>query len=194
VKYQPAGTNTLLTAAVYDLTQKNVQVTNYNEDGNLITSQTGEVKVRGVELEATSDLTQNIKMIASYSYTDTEVQDGQYKGNRLQLIPEHQASLWADYTWHTGVLDGFGIGAGVRYVGDTYGDQANTWLGHAGSYTLYDAAAHYDLGRLDSRLKGASVGLNATNLFNKDYISTCDGYYCYHGDQRSVIANVTYKW
>ncbi|MGS0942543.1 TonB-dependent siderophore receptor [Pseudomonas luteola] len=194
VKYQPAGTNTLLTAAIYDLTQKNVQVTNYNEDGNPITSQTGEVKVRGVELEATSDLTQNIKMIASYSYTDTEVQDGQYKGNRLQLIPEHQASLWADYTWRTGVLDGFGIGAGVRYVGDTYGDQANTWLGHASSYTLYDAAAHYDLGRLDSRLKGASVGVNATNLFNKDYISTCDGFYCYYGDQRSVIANVTYKW
>ena len=193
VKYQPPGSATLLTAAVYDLTQKNVSVTN-QVNGVSVASQTGEVSVRGVELEATSNVTQNLKMIASYSYTDTEVEDGQYKGNRLQLIPEHQASLWADYTWHTGVLDGFGIGAGVRYVGDTYGDQANTWLGHAGSYTLYDAAAHYDLGRLDSRLKGASVGVNATNLFNKDYISTCDGYYCYYGDQRSVIANVTYKW
>nr|WP_313551424.1 TonB-dependent siderophore receptor [Pseudomonas sp.] len=193
IKYQPIGSDALLTAAVYDLTQKNVAVT--NQAGAVpIPSQTGEVKVRGVELEATSNLTQNLKMIASYSYTDTEVQDGLYKGKRLQLIPEHQASLWADYTWHTGVLDGFGIGAGVRYVGDTYGDRDNKPEGHASSYTLYDAAAHYDLGRLDNRLKGASVGVNATNLFNKDYISTCDGYYCYYGDQRSVIANVTYKW
>ncbi|TWI56689.1 iron complex outermembrane receptor protein [Pseudomonas duriflava] len=193
VKYQPTGTNTLLTAAVYDLTQKNVSVTD-NVGGVTITSQTGKVKVRGVELEATSHLTDNLKLIASYAYTDTEVQDGQYKGNRLQLIPEHQASLWADYTWHAGSLDGFGVAGGVRYVGDTYGDQANTWLGHTGSNTIYDAAAHYDLSRLDSRFEGASVGVNVTNLFNKEYLSTCDGYYCYYGDERSVVANVTYKW
>nr|WP_312271986.1 TonB-dependent siderophore receptor [Pseudomonas sp.] len=195
VKYQPAESDTLLTAALYELTQKNVSITTIDPLTKAsVPSQSGKVKIRGVELEATSNLTESLKLIAAYSYTDTEVKNGDYKGKRLQLIPEHQASLWADYTWHTGVLDGFGIGAGVRYVGDTYGNQGNTWEGHVGSYTLYDAAAHYDLGRLDSRLKGASVGVNATNLFNKDYISTCDGYYCYYGDQRSVIANVTYKW
>jgi outer membrane receptor for ferric coprogen and ferric-rhodotorulic acid len=43
-------------------------------------------------------------------------------------------------------------------------------------------------------LKGASVKLNATNLFNKDYLSTCDGNYCYFGDQRSVVASATYQW
>ncbi|XWO37971.1 TonB-dependent siderophore receptor [Pseudomonas luteola] len=193
VKYQPTGSDTLLTAAVYELTQENVKTSNLVGGAQ---SQVGKVKVRGVELEATSNLTANLKLIAAYSYTHTDVRDPDplHNGNRLQLIPEHQASLWADYTWHTGIVDGFGIGAGVRYVGDTYGNQGNTWEGHAGSYTLYDAAAHYDLGRLDNRLKGASVGVNATNLFNKDYISTCDGYYCYYGDQRSVIANVTYKW
>ena len=175
------------------MAQENVKTSNLVGGAQ---SQVGKVKVRGVELEATSNLTANLKLIAAYSYTHTDVRDPDplHNGNRLQLIPEHQASLWADYTWHTGIVDGFGIGAGVRYVGDTYGTHGNTWEGHAGSYTLYDAAAHYDLGRLDNRLKGASVGVNATNLFNKDYISTCDGYYCYYGDQRSVIANVTYKW
>ncbi|GGM20880.1 TonB-dependent siderophore receptor [Pseudomonas asuensis] len=191
VKYQPIGSDTLLTAAIYELTQENVKTSNLVGGAQ---SQVGKVKVRGVELEATSNLTANLKLIAAYSYTHTDVRDPLYNDKRLQLIPEHQAALWADYTWNTGLLDGFGIGAGVRYVGDTYGDRGNKPEGYAGSYTLYDAAAHYDLGRLDSRLKGASVGVNATNLFNKDYISTCDGYYCYYGDQRSVIANVTYKW
>jgi len=193
IKYQPPGSNTLLSAAVYDLTQKNVSVT--DTVGNMtVTSQTGEVKVRGLELEAVSDVNENLKVIAAYTLARSEVQDGLYKGNRLQRMPNQQASLWADYTWHTGVLDGFGIGAGARYTGNTYGDQANTYLGKADAYTVFDAAVHYDLGRLDNSLKGASVAINATNLLNKDYISTCDAYYCYYGDQRSVVASATYTW
>ncbi|MNQ83356.1 Ferrichrome-iron receptor precursor [compost metagenome] len=193
IKYQPPGSDTLLTAAVYDLTQKNVSVTN-NVGNVTVTSQTGEVKVKGLELEAVSDVTENLKLIAAITLAESEVQDGQFKGNRLQLMPEKQASAWADYTWHTGVLDGFGIGFGARYTGDTYGDQANTYLGKANSYTVYDAAAHFDLGRLDNSLKGASLAVNATNVFNKDYISTCDGFYCYYGDLRSVVASATYRW
>ncbi|MEX5344255.1 TonB-dependent siderophore receptor [Pseudomonas sp. I2] len=193
IKYQPPGSNTLLSAAVYDLTQKNVSVTN-NVGNVTVTSQTGEVKVRGLELEAVSDVTENLKVIAAYTLAKSEVQDGLYKGNRLQLMPNQQASLWTDYTWHTGVLDGFGIGAGARYTGNTYGDQANTYLGKANAYTVFDASVHYDLGRLDNSLKGASIAINATNLLDKDYISTCDAYYCYYGDQRSVVASATYRW
>jgi iron complex outermembrane receptor protein len=194
IKYQPPGSNTLLTAAVYNLTQKNVSVTTTNSDSVAITSQTGEVKVKGLELEAVSDVTENLKVIAAYTLAKSEVQKGDFKGNRLQLMPNQKASLWADYTWHNGVLDGFGIGAGARYTGNTYGDQGNTWLGKADAYTVFDAAVHYDLGRLDNSLKGASLALNATNLFDKDYISTCDSFYCYYGDQRSVVASATYKW
>ncbi|AXK54244.1 TonB-dependent siderophore receptor [Pseudomonas protegens] len=194
IKYQPPGSNTLLSAAVYDLTQKNVLVTSIGAGGESITNQTGEVKVKGLELEAVSDVTENLKVIAAYTLAKSEVQKGIHKGNRLQLMPNQQASLWTDYTWHSGVLDGFGIGAGARYTGNTYGDQANTWLGKADAYTVFDAAVHYDLGRLDNSLKGASLKLNATNLFDKDYLSTCDGSYCYFGDQRSVVASATYQW
>jgi len=193
IKYQPPGSDTLLTAAIYDLTQKNVSVTT-NVGGTSITSQTGEVKVKGLELEAVSDVNENLKLIAAYTLAKSEVQDGEFKGNRLQLMPNQQASLWADYTWHNGVLDGFGVGAGARYTGNTYGDQANTELGKADAYTVFDAAVHYDLGRLDNSLKGASLALNATNVFDKDYISTCDSFYCYYGDQRSVVASASYKW
>jgi iron complex outermembrane receptor protein len=189
VKYQPPGTKTLLTAAVFDLRQKNVSVTQAN-----ITTQIGEVKVRGLELEATSDVTHNLKLVGSYTYTDTETLKGDTDGNRLKLIPRNAASGWADYTWHRGLFDGFGMGAGVRYVGDTYGNVPNTANGHVGSYTVYDAAVHYDLGRLSNNLAGASIAVNANNLLNKDYLSTCDGFWCYYGDQRNVLASVNYKW
>ncbi|WP_445672465.1 TonB-dependent siderophore receptor [Pseudomonas inefficax] len=189
VKYQPVGTDTLLTAAVYDLKQQNVSVT----EGS-ITRQVGELQVRGLELEASTHVTENLKAIASYTYTDTEILKGNDKGNRMALIPRNQATLWADYTWNSGLLDGFGIGGGVRYVGDTYGNTANTEVAHVGSYTVYDASVHYDLGRLDNSMKGLTVAVEAKNLFNKDYLSNCDGYWCYYGDERNVVASVNYKF
>ncbi|MCE5989282.1 TonB-dependent siderophore receptor [Pseudomonas sp. LM20] len=189
VKYQPVGTDTLLTAAVYDLKQQNVSVT----EGS-ITRQVGELQVRGLELEASTQVTENLKAIASYTYTDTEILKGDDKGNRMALIPRNQATLWADYTWHSGPLDGFGIGGGVRYVGDTYGNTANTELAHVGSYTVYDASVHYDLGSLDNSMKGLTVAVEAKNLFNKDYLANCDGYWCYYGDERNVVASVNYKF
>ncbi|MFJ4385197.1 TonB-dependent siderophore receptor [Pseudomonas sp. NPDC089408] len=189
VKYQPVGTDTLLTAAVYDLKQQNVSVT----EGS-ITRQVGELQVRGLELEASTHFTENLKAIASYTYTDTEILKGDDKGNRMALIPRNQATLWADYTWNSGPLDGFGIGGGVRYVGDTYGNTANTELGHVGSYTVYDASVHYDMGRLDNSMKGLTVAVEAKNLFNKEYLSNCDGYWCYYGDERNVVASVNYKF
>jgi len=189
VKYQPPGSQTLLTAAVYNLRQQNVSVTQNN-----ITSQIGGVSIKGLELEATSNVTDNLKLVSSYSYTETDILKGADKGNRMKLVPRNQASFWSDYTWHNGLLDGFGVGAGVRYVGDTYGSTSDVPDNHVGSYTLYDAAMHYDLGRLSTALKGASVAVNANNLFNKDYVATCDGTWCYYGDQRNVMASVNYKW
>ncbi|WP_044874265.1 TonB-dependent siderophore receptor [Pseudomonas sp. LFM046] len=189
VKYQPPGTDAMLTAAVYDLTQTNVSVT----EGS-VTRQIGELDVRGLELEAIADVTENLKLVASYSYTDSEIKKGPDKGNRMPQIPRNQATAWADYTWHSGPLDGFGVAAGVRYVGDTYGNTANTWLGHVGSYTVYDASVHYDLGRLNSSLRGVSVAVDAKNVFNKEYLSTCDGYWCYYGDERSVVGSLNYKF
>jgi iron complex outermembrane receptor protein len=63
-----------------------------------------------------------------------------------------------------------------------------------GSYTVYDASLHYDLGYLDHSLDGLTVAVDAKNIFNKDYLSTCDGFWCYYGDERNVVASVNYKW
>ena len=189
LKYQAPGSDTLLTAAVFDLRQANVSVA---EGG--ITRQVGELQVRGLELEATAEVNRNLKLVASYTYTDTEILKGDDQGNRMQQVPRQQATAWADYSWRSGPLDGFGVAAGVRYVGDTYGNTANTELGHVGSYTVYDASMHYDLGRLNSSLNGVSLAVDAKNLLNKEYLSTCDGFWCYYGDERNVVASVNYKW
>jgi iron complex outermembrane receptor protein len=164
----------------------------------------GEAKVRGFELEATGNVNENLNLTASYTYANskmTKVTDPLDKNRPLPLTPENQAAAWADYTWHTGFLDGFGIGFGVRYIGETDNIAIGSMAfvrdpsdGHSDAYTVYDAAVHYDLGRLDNALKGVSVSVNANNVFDKQYISTCDGFYCYYGDRRNVMASLDYKW
>lgn len=200
IKYQPPGSDLLFTAAAYDLTRENIVVTSNNG----ISAPVGEVKVRGFELEATGSVNENLKLTAAYTYANskmTKTTNSLDKNRPLPLTPENQASAWADYTWHNGWLDGFGMGLGVRYVGATdnvaIGSLAYVRAksdGHTPDYTLYDAAVHYDLGVLSSTFKGASVAINANNVFDKEYISTCDGFYCYYGDRRNVLASVNYKW
>lgn len=200
VKYQPPGSDLLLTAAVYDLKRQNIVTTNVAG----ATEPVSEVQVRGLELEATGNVTENLSLTASYTYTNskmTEVGDPRDKNRALPLIPEHQASVWADYDWHQGALAGFGVGFGARFVGSTdnisvgsMGFVRDASDGHSSAYTVYDAVVRYDLGQLDSSLRGASVSLNASNLFDKEYLATCDGFYCYAGDPRRVTASLDYKW
>lgn len=200
IKYQPPGSDMLFTAAVYDLTRQNIVTTNIAG----ATEPVSEVEVRGLELEATGNITENLSLTASYSYTNskmTEVGDTRDKNRALPLIPEHQASIWADYDWSQGVLAGFGVGFGARFVGSTdnisvgsMGFVRDPSDGHSSAYTVYDAAVRYDLGQIDASLRGASVSLNANNLFDKEYLATCDGFYCYAGDPRRVTASLDYKW
>ena len=162
------------------------------------------MQVRGFELEAIGNVTANFKLTASYTYANSKmskVGDPRDKNRALPLTPEHQAAIWADYDWTAGPLAGFGVGFGTRYVGATdnisvgsIGFVRDTADGHANAYTIYDAAVRYDLGQLDAGLHGASVSLNANNLFDKEYLATCDGFYCYAGDPRRVTASLNYAW
>jgi iron complex outermembrane receptor protein len=194
VKYQPVGTNLLMTAAVFDTTQQNVLTVDPNN--TLFSVQTGEARSRGAEFEATASLTDGLKLKASYAYTDTLTT----KTNMLSQLNKHliiqpmnQAALWADYTFMQGQLTGFGFGGGVRYIGDSYGDLANTIS--IPSYTLFDAAIHYDLSNFDRRLRGVQLAVNATNLFNKYYVASCTTLSsCFLGTGRTVIGSIRYSW
>ena len=56
----------------------------------------GEVKSRGIELEATAELTQAWDIRADYAYNETEQVGGAGDGDELANAPRHLASLWLD--------------------------------------------------------------------------------------------------
>ncbi|UGA49807.1 MULTISPECIES: TonB-dependent siderophore receptor [Dickeya] len=193
VKFQPKGSNTLLTVSLFDITQKNItsynSVTKYNE-------QIGKVKSKGVETEVHSQLTPEINLMAAYTYTDAVTKES-YTASQVNKtpssIPRHSASAWGSYSFQNGPLKGVTLGTGVRYIGSTYGDNAESFKVPA--YTLYDAMARYELGSLASQLKGAAVQLNVNNLTDKRYVASCGGdTACFYGSGRTVVATVSYSW
>ncbi|MGE0061995.1 MAG: TonB-dependent siderophore receptor [Xanthobacteraceae bacterium] len=194
VKYQPNGMNLLLTAGYFDFTQQNVLTT--DPVNPLFSVQTGEVRVTGFEFEARGNLTRELSIIASYGNIDPRVTQSN-SGTVGKYVPNvalSQAALWAKYDWLGGSLAGLGVGAGVRYVGKLYGNGTNTI--EVDPYTLVDAMVSYDFGYLRPDMKGWKAQLNASNLFDKTYVTNCFGglAYCAYGQGRTVMLTLKYAW
>lgn len=183
VKYEPSFMDGFVNIAWFDITQKNAFVTN---PSTWVATQTGEVTSTGVEIEGVAQLTEALKLMASYTYTKAETDESFGKGKQqAALIPEHQASAWLDYSAYK-LIPGLNIGTGVRYVGKSKDNPKSSNL-NVPSVTLLDASVTYDI------TSQWQAQLNVNNIFDKQYVSGCD-YWCYYGQSRSVVLNANYSW
>lgn len=192
IKYAPNNYNALFTAAIFDLTRKNLLTTDASNPN--FESEAGEARSRGVELEAKASLTDSLNVTASYTYLDTKYtkDNSGLQGLYLAAIPQNQASAWAYYTLHSGPFAGLSIGGGVRYTGQTYSTDNSFTVK---SFVLADATLRYDLGHAVPKLKGSDLYINVQNLFNKSYIAACwYGDFCNFGYGRQVFAGMNYRW
>lgn len=190
LKYQPPGTQDRYSVSLFRINQENVATKEQPTDPYRAV---GEIESQGVEFEAYTQLTDNIRLQAGYSYTDITYKrdDEGNQGNNAIYSPRHQASVWGHYTFDSGFLDGLDAGLGVRYYADIHADRANT--AKAPEYTLLDATLGYDLSRVG--LDGMSARLNVTNLTNEEYVAACNSLeYCYFGAERSILASLSYRF
>ena len=212
IKYQPTFVNAYLLMSLYDIRQKNVltqDVANTAAKNPLCTAsgaycqtQLGEVHSRGFEISGKATLDEGLDIVAAYSINNIRVsQSSQVVSNipiqgRMPVgAPHYMASLWVNYTVQDGPIRGLGAGAGVRYVSYSYGDNINSDAMKVPGYTLYDAALHYDFGALSPQLAGLRFDLNATNIFDKKYVSACaSSVQCFYGAGRNVLASLRYRW
>ncbi|HDX5214644.1 TPA: ferrichrome porin FhuA [Escherichia coli] len=190
VKYVPEDRPIVVTGALYQLTKTNNLMADPN--GSLFSVEGGEIRARGVELEAKAALSASVNVVGSYTYTDAEyTTDTTYKGNTPAQVPKHMASLWADYTFFDGPLSGLTLGTGGRYTGSSYGDPANSFK--VGSYTVVDTLVRYDLARVG--MAGSNVALHVNNLFDREYVASCfNTYGCFWGAERQVVATATFRF
>jgi iron complex outermembrane receptor protein len=188
LKYEPAGGVGMASIAAFNLEQDNVATRTL---GTPFYEPAGKVRSRGVEAEARLQLSRGFALLASYTFTDAEFLRGESatQGKTPYQVPRQMASLWGDYALSNGIT----LGAGLRYIGPSWADNANTL--QVGGYDLIDLALRFDLRRLRQDWQGASVRINVKNLADKRYVASCASLnYCYYGETRRISATLGYQW
>ena len=184
IKYQPDGFNGFFTAAIFRIDQDNVAAT-VSENGISGIRQIGQVRSEGIELEANVSLVDGWNLHGAYTYNRTEQIGGDNPGAEMPNAPEHFASLWATKALD-GRLAGVTLGGGIRYIGDRYGDAANSFA--LDEVVLVDLLAEYEI------TENMNLALNVSNIGDNAYVANCGSFGCYYGDGRTVQARLTYKW
>lgn len=189
VKYAPTGLNALFSAAVYDLTKEDITIAVVQDDGTIERETVGESRVRGLDLEAKAELTENLSLTGGYSYMDSEVvrsdplRNGTViEGNELATAPKHSASLWSYYTLSELPMS-FGLGA--RYIGSYYFNADNESKSEAA--TIFDAAFSYEV------IRNVNLTANISNLFDEQHV-VGSGTANYYNPGREIVAKVSYSW
>jgi iron complex outermembrane recepter protein len=126
--------------------------------------QVGQRSSEGIEASLTLHLSNGLSIDANGTVLnaryDDFVSDGTvYTGNTPTNIPESTGNLWLRWS-----AERFAVQAGLRYVGDSFSDDANEF--RIPGYTVVDAGVSF---AINSKL---AIDLHAYNLFDKDYVLT----------------------
>lgn len=187
LKYQDAQTDSLYTLAWYDLRQRHALIDDPDPTHVGFSVAAGKMRARGLEFEADVALEANWRLLAAYTFNEVKHVGGQtaWRGKTPIVTPRHMASLWISKT----LVDDWGewqLGLGIRHLGATYVDVANTMKN--GSATLVDASLAYEL-------PAWRLALDATNLFNRQTVvcrNTRSN--CRYGVERTVLATLSYRF
>lgn len=196
LKVQPRGSQFAVNLAAYQIEEENLTASPDTLFETLIGAAR---KIQGFEFEAIGNITPEIKVIASYTYTDSEFTDYPdplaYKiGTADPTMPEHLASLWGIYTFGQGFLEGVSVGGGVRYIGEVtdVGEDLFTGLKYSVTtpdVTLFDASIGYETDHW-------RLAVTGQNLADKEYLVSCGAFTltCGIGQARTIIGSATYRY
>ncbi len=153
-----------VSAAVFNITQENSTIAvNVNSTEQELT-QAGERVHNGAELTLQGFVTEKLSLFGSATYLNAEyTRDQNYQGNRPADVPEYSASVWSNYAF----TNSTNANLGVIYVGERYGDAANTFKKEG--YTRFDLGLSHSI-KYDEDLTFVAR-FNIENVFNTDYLA-----------------------
>ena len=185
---------TSLTA--YRMKKKNLAVTDYENgvptDGGGISYpysvQIGEAVSKGIEFDASGQLTPELNLVFNYAYTNVEDGDG----NKIAGFSEHITNGWLNYSFNEySVLHGFGASLGYQY-------QVNRSSWNWGADNTSDLPDYFRMdGGIFWRNSNIDIRLNVNNLLNKYLYSGANyGSYMYWQSEpgRNFRLSIAYKF
>ncbi|WP_245879866.1 TonB-dependent siderophore receptor [Vibrio gangliei] len=176
--------------SLYQMEDSNIAAQAYDDSGVAITNTywaTGEVKTRGVELEAMGYLTDNWMVSTGYTFTDIDEVSGDHNA-KFDAIPKHSLTLWTDYHL-ADLVYGLHIGGGMTAVSDYHFTQGDVTTKQAG-YAIFDAAIRYDI------TDNMQASVNVYNLFDRKYYYRLGSTTTFnmYGEPASFMAGFKYKF
>ena len=186
----------LLTAAAFQITKSDVfesAGTGYEAGGSL---NTGENRVRGIELGLVGNITPKLSGQASVTFMDSEITGSNSAdkiGRRLSNFSNTQASAQLRYQ----ATEAFAFGGTATYKGEMFTGQPDDAAGYDSAlevytyripdYWTFDAFASY---KVNEHL---AARVNLTNVSNADYYLAGyrSGHFLYKGDERRATLTLT---
>lgn len=149
-----------------------------------IISLDGDVRVQGIEINGTGNITPNWQIFAGYTFIDSEIVstgNPAELGKELANTPRNAFSLWTTYRWNK-----LFFGGGPRYVGERFGNNTNTRFVDA--FWVADVMASYQL------TKNFDLRVNLNNITDEYYIDRLGGGHVIPGAGRVVLVSTSFRF
>lgn len=177
----------LLSGALFQITQSNMQVTEDLSGGATSTSQVGEQHHTGFELSAAGYLTNALTISASTTVLDAKYKnDPELEGKTPADVPEFTASVWSTYAFNNGT----DVNLGVYHVGSRYTEDSNEFKKDA--YTRVDMGIAHTIA-YDDKLDFVAR-FQVENLFDTDYLEGGSTRNVVVGEGRNYMATLQVKY
>ncbi len=163
------GGNLASTVSVFEIRQPSVVQKPGSTPGQVVYTEDGEQRNRGVEWQLFGEPTPALRLLAGVTYLQpilTSTQDGENDGNQAPGVSRWLATVSAE--WDVPSLSGLSVNTRVIHSSSQYGDASNTLKIPA--WTRVDLGASY-------RLKTYPVTLRASieNALDKEYWESYSG-------------------
>jgi len=194
IKVGPVRKGLVATIAAFRIEKDNVAVFDlpvFLETGEVAFTSSDQ-RSKGVEVDVSGQLTEALRLIANYAYTNTEIlenrADPSLIGRALGNVPDHSVRIWAAYEFFSGSpLQGLGLGAGLRHESDRRAQFDDTQLD---AFTTLDAAVWYERSLAGGKAIRAQV--NIENLTDKRFFPRASDQSIVHpGEPLNVRATIT---
>lgn len=176
---------------LFDITKKNVLEPDPANPN--FSRAAGTVASRGIEVDLAGNLTENLSVIASYTFDSAKIVDDLGNGDagkRFNSVAPHVGNIWAKWDTAPGAQEGWEFGGGVYATDDRWGNDANSWK--LPGYVKLDA-----MGAYRAVVEGHKVKfqLNIKNLTDRRYFEYSDRVQsAYYAAPRTFVGSVNFQW
>lgn len=144
-----------------------------------------EAKLEGIEFTLDYQILDNLMYRHSYTYTSTEQESGQYKGEPLNDVAKHMFNFSLDWQ----ATEKMNLWTQVNYRGETSGRWQTGTSGSSTNGVTYPSYTFADVGVVYAATKDLNLKFGIYNVTNKEV--TTDDDYAYNLDGRRYIFGLT---